>query len=115
MWRTISFTITNGAGTSGSDIRFKSDIQNITNALDKVNKIQGKSFKYMDCDGRQLGFIAQEIQEIVPEVVHVEDTEDKYMFLQYDRFVALHNEAIKELYNEIQLLKNRIIELENKI
>jgi hypothetical protein len=109
----ISFTITNGVGNSGSDIRWKSEIEDITNALDIVNKIQGKSFKYQDCKGKQYGFIAQDILQVLPHIVHIdEETEDKYMYLQYDRFCAVHNEAIKELHNIIKQLQARIAELE---
>ena len=92
----LSFTISNGTGASGSDIRWKSEIENIngTEALEKVNLIQAKSFKYMDCNGRQHGFIAQDIYPIVPELVSIDtESDDKFMFLQYDRFSAIHNEA----------------------
>ena len=43
---TLSFTITNGAGASGSDLRWKSEIENIdsNDALKKVNQIQARSF-----------------------------------------------------------------------
>ena len=114
---TLSFTISNGTGASGSDIRWKSEIENIngTEALEKVNLIQAKSFKYMDCNGRQHGFIAQDIYPIVPELVSIDnESDDKFMFLQYDRFSAIHNEAIKELYKIIQGLESRIAILENK-
>ena len=81
-----------------------------------MNKIQGKSFKYQDCIGKQYGFIAQDIQPVLPHIVHIdEETEDKFMYLQYDRFCAVHNEAIKELHNIIKQLQMRIEILENKI
>ena len=102
---TQSFFITNGTGASGSDIRFKSDIQDITNALDKVKQLQGKTFNYQEC-GRQMGMIAQEVKPIVPEVV-MQD-EDGYHFMAYDRLVALLIESVKELSNEIEILKNKI-------
>jgi hypothetical protein len=112
---TQSFFISNGTGASGSDIRFKSDIQNITNAMDKINNIQGKSFLFHQYPRRQLGFIAQEIQTILPEVIITDDeSEEQYLFMQYDRISALHNEGIKQIYQELQELKNRINILENK-
>jgi len=68
----------------------------------------------MDCNGRQHGFIAQDIYPIVPELVSIDnESDDKFMFLQYDRFSAIHNEAIKELYKIIQGLEARIVQLEN--
>ena len=114
---TLSFTITNGAGASGSDLRWKSEIENIdgNDALNKVNQIQAKSFKYQECEGRQYGFIAQDIKPLIPELVNVDnESEEKYMYLHYDRFSALHHEAIKELYKIIQGLEARIVQLENK-
>jgi hypothetical protein len=44
-----------------------------------------------------------------------ESTDDRTMSLRYDRFSALHNEAIKELLGKINLLEDRIKLLENKI
>jgi hypothetical protein len=114
---TLSFTITNGAGASGSDLRWKSEIENIdsNDALNKVNQIQAKSFKYQECEGRQYGFIAQDIKPLIPELVNTDnESEEKYMYLHYDRFSALHHEAIKELHKIIQGLKARIEILENK-
>ena len=114
---TLSFIITNGAGASGSDLRWKSEIEDIdsNDALNKVNQIQAKSFKYQECEGRQYGFIAQDIKPLIPELVNVDnESEEKYMYIHYDRFSVLHHEAIKELYKIIQGLESRIAILENK-
>ena len=45
---TLSFTISNGTGASGSDIRFKREIEDITDALNKINNMQGKSFLFQE-------------------------------------------------------------------
>jgi hypothetical protein len=76
---TLSFTITNGAGASGSDLRWKSEIENIdsNDALNKVNQIQAKSFKYQECEGRQYGFIAQDIKPLIPELVNVDNESEE--------------------------------------
>ena len=103
---TQSFFITNGSGASGSDIRFKSDIQDITNALDKVKQLQGKTFVYNGCSGRQMGMIAQDVKPIVPEVVMEDD--EGYHLMCYDRLVALLIESIKELEQRVQILENKI-------
>ncbi len=111
----LSYTITNGGGASGSDIRFKSEIQDITNALDKVKQLQGKTF-LLHKNKRQMGLIAQEVINVVPEVVNVDtDTEDNYMYLQYDKLVALLIEGIKELAVKNTLLEQRVERLKNKI
>ena len=103
---TSSYFITNGAGTSGSDYRWKSEVQNITNGLDKVKQLQGKTFKYQNCIGRQMGMIAQEVKPVIPEIVYEDD--DGYMFLAYDRLVALLIESIKELEQRVATLENNI-------
>ena len=60
-----------------------------------------------------MGFIAQEVKEVVPEVVWVdENTPEQYHFMQYDRLTALLCEGIKELLSEAQVLKARISALE---
>ena len=98
--------ITNGAGSSGSDSRWKTEIQDITNGLNKVKQLQGKTFKYQNCQGRQMGLIAQDVKPIVSEVV-IEDDEG-YNYLAYDRLVALLIEAVKELEQRVSSLENNI-------
>ena len=64
---------------------------------------------------KQMGLIAQDILNIVPEVVMVdEDTEEKYLYLQYDKLIALMNEGIKEVNNKVNALETRVNALENK-
>jgi hypothetical protein len=103
---TQSYLITNGAGSSGSDARWKTEIQDITNGLNKVKQLQGKTFKYQNCQGRQMGLIAQDVKPIVSEVV-IEDDEG-YNYLAYDRLVALLIEAVKELEQRVAILENNI-------
>ena len=109
-----------------SDIRLKKDIEPITDALDKVTKIRGFTYKHnelarAECnidtgDQRFAGVSAQEILEVLPEAVkespsnHLElykttVDEDKYLTVQYEKLVPLLIEAIKELKNEIDDLK----------
>jgi hypothetical protein len=102
---TQSFTITNGTGANGSDIRYKSEIEDITNALDKVKQLRGKTFVYNGCTGRQMGLIAQEVKPIVPEVVMIDD--EGYHLMCYDRLVALLIESVKELEKRINILENK--------
>ena len=74
---TNGYTISNTGGVGPSDIRFKSEIQNITGALEKVHSIQGKSFyMFNDTSRKQLGYIAQEIQEVIPELIYTDLSDD---------------------------------------
>ena len=88
--------------TAFSDERLKSDIETITNALDKVMEMRGVTFTR---EGRQgTGVIAQEMQKVMPEVVH---DENEYMSVAYGNLVGVLIEAVKELKAEVDELKNR--------
>jgi len=86
---------------SSSDIRLKDNIKSIDKALDKVNKIQGIEFDWIEKEevhgnsGHDVGVIAQEIEKVLPEVV---DTRDNgYKAVKYEKLVPLLIEAIKDL------------------
>jgi hypothetical protein len=124
---------TNASGTTGmiratnniyayySDERLKDFEGKIPNALDKVCQLGGYYFREnelakelgYDDDKRQVGVSAQEVEKILPEVVHVapiSDTEAangvEYKTVSYDKLVPLLIESIKELKAEIDELKN---------
>ena len=116
----------NAGGTtswlSDSDIRLKKDIITIENALIRVEKLRGVQFEWKDTashpEGKQIGFIAQEAQEIIPEVV---DEKGEHLSMQYAPITALLVEAIKELkakndttISENKLLKESLIALSNR-
>ena len=90
--------------------------QDITGALDKIQQLQGKTFLLHDNPDRQMGFIAQEAKEVVPEVVWVDpNTPEHYHFTQYDRLTALLCEGIKELMGEVRSLRTRVEALEQNL
>ena len=87
-------------------------MQNITNALATIAQLQGKTFVLNGNPDRQMGFIAQEVQEVVPEVVFVDETtDDNWHFLQYDRMVALLCKGVKELSSKVTSLEARVTAL----
>lgn len=81
-----------------SDQSLKSNVSNISGALDKIKSLQGKYYNWKDDvrfgSQREIGFIAQEVEPYVPEVVR---TVGSLKTLNYGNLVALHNEGIKEL------------------
>ena len=84
-----------------SDINFKKNIENIENPLDKIEKLRGVYFNYIDNDEkRQIGMIAQEVEKIIPEVVYVTNEETKA--IAYNNIIGLLIEGIKELSNIIK-------------
>jgi hypothetical protein len=95
-----------------SDVRYKTEIKKIENALDKVKRVNGYTFMRTDNDrtNRQAGVIAQEILEILPEVVHV-DPNGMYS-VAYGNIVALLIEALKEETEKREALEARLSEWE---
>lgn len=90
-----------------SDINMKENIEPITNALDKVCQIGGYTFDFKEefikndkQKNKQVGVIAQELEKVLPELVH--EREDGTKRVDYDRIVALLIEAIKELNQKIK-------------
>jgi hypothetical protein len=99
-----------------SDERLKENVKNITSSLDKIDKINGVEFDWIDTyieerggeddyfiRKHDVGVIAQEIEKIIPEVVATRH--DGYKAVKYEKIVPLLIEAIKELKNEIEELK----------
>jgi hypothetical protein len=96
---------------STSDIRYKTNIVPIPNAVDKVNQIRGIHFDWVEDthvhgnSGRDVGVIAQELEAILPEVVTTRENGVKAV--KYDKIVPLLIEAIKDLQRQINELKAR--------
>ena len=92
-----------------SDIRLKSDIAPIQNAIDKVCRLGGYTYFKHGSDKRKTGVIAQEVLEVLPEAVS--GSEDEHYSVAYGNIVGLLIEAIKEQQKEIQELKEKVNEL----
>lgn len=104
-----SGVITDGNGNlvrGLSDGRFKKDIVTVDRALEKVLKLRGVYYTYKDTArwgaGRQIGFIAQEVEKVVPEVV---SDGAEYKSVNYQYLTALLAEAMKDQQNQIEELK----------
>ena len=96
-----------------SDKRLKDNIKPIENALDKVNKISGVTFQWnkisqKETGKKDVGVIAQEIEEILPELV--ETRSNGYKAVDYPKLTALLIEAVKDLSNQVKELKNGVTE-----
>ena len=98
---------------SASDIKLKTDIKTIENALWKVEQLRGVEYNHIITQDKNIGLIAQEVEHIVPEVIgYNEETDTKT--INYNGLVGLLIEAIKDLKAEINNLNKRIEILENK-
>jgi hypothetical protein len=121
---TGALLVTGGIGTSGdifaggdvvayasSDRRLKNNLELISNPLQKINQISGYSFVWNEekqdiYKGTDYGVIAQEIEEILPELV--DTRENGYKAVKYDKLVSLLIEGIKDLSKQVDELKEKI-------
>ena len=98
-----------GDVTAFSDKRLKSNIVEIENAVAKVEAIRGVTYNMGET--RHAGVIAQEVEEILPEVVHT-DANTGMKSVAYGNITGLLIEAIKEQQKVINSLEERINNLE---
>lgn len=91
-----------------SDKRLKENIVDLESSLDKISKIPTVNFNYIsDEDKRaQIGTIADEVEEVFPELVS--KGSDGYKTVDYSKFSIIALAAIKELNEKIDKLMNRI-------
>ena len=105
-----------------SDLRFKTNVRSITSPLEKVKSLRGVYFNWDQksfpdknfSDKTELGFIAQEVEKVLPEVVSKDKTLEEYRSVKYDKVVALLVEAIKEQQKQIDSLKSQVKKLKRK-
>lgn len=88
-----------------SDARLKVDTVEIQNALPKLAKIRGYEFNWKDSGKHDVGVLAQEIQDVVPEAVR--KGQDGYLEVCYTRLIPLMVQAIKELQQEVCELRKK--------
>jgi hypothetical protein len=104
---------------TSSDFRFKKEVSQLSNVLDKLERIRGVSFEWNETyeslgrssGHREIGVIAQDVEAVFPELV-TEWGDEGYKAVDYGRMAGVFIEAIKELKVENELLKQRIEDLE---
>lgn len=99
--------------TAYSDRRAKENITTIDNALDKTSALRGVYYnkKFGEDKSRQIGVIAQEVNEVCPELVTYAEDTDEYG-VSYGNTVGLLIEAIKELKDQVNDLQAQVKELQ---
>jgi hypothetical protein len=86
-----------------SDVRLKTDISPIRNALEIVKDLEGVVYTRKDSGKRETGVIAQDVEEVFPFVVS--ENSDGYLGVAYGRMVGLLIEAVKDLSEQVEELK----------
>jgi hypothetical protein len=111
----LTFNPSTGDFTAGgniianSDERLKENITTIENALDKVQQLRGVEFDWKDNGIHGMGFIAQEVEKILPDLVK---EHDGIKSVAYGNMASLLVEALKELsmkYKELEEKYNKLI------
>ncbi len=91
---------------TASDERLKKNISTIDNGLQKVNAMRGVSYELLRDSTRNVGVIAQEMEQVVPEVVT--ERSDGMKTVNYGALVGVLIEAVKELTQEVETLKAKL-------
>ena len=103
-----------GAAGALSDVRHKKDIKPIESGLSDIIKLNPVKYKWIDDDivdsgmeGEHYGFIAQEIQTILPNIVLIQDNEEKTLGLKLTELIPILVKAIQELSDKVKDLENK--------
>ena len=96
-----------------SDIKNKTNIKPLENSLEKVLQLKGVEYDRTDFDIHEIGLIAQEVEEVIPDLVAKDDTDTK--LVHYKNLTAVLVEAIKEQQEQINSLKQTVDELSTKL
>ena len=98
--------VASGNVTAFSDSRLKTEIHTIKDPLEKVDRLRGVTFKWLHTDKPSSGVIAQEVQEVFPELVEATTHEGKEVLsVDYGKLVGVLIESIKELKAEFEAHK----------
>ena len=111
----ISVTTSGTTYNTTSDIRLKQDIEPLA-ATDKLMQMNPVSYSWKaDPDGpRSMGFIAQQMQEVMPEAVSTGEDDDAMMSMDYGRITPILVAALQDAHRKIEQLEQRIADMEAK-
>ena len=106
----------NGTLSASSSISIKENVENINYGLSDILKLKPVSFNYIDKEkwgeGKDLGFVAEDVMNIIPESTGVMNTSDIYHDMS--KLIPVLTKAIQEQQAQIEALKQRLLILENK-
>jgi hypothetical protein len=103
-----------------SDRRLKTNISPITNAVEKIMKLDPVSYSKKSSISsneykiNEMGFVAQEIQKVLPGIIKEDDSEQKILSVNYVELIPLLTKALQEQQFKIQELEKVVAELKKK-
>ena len=97
-----------GCSCSSSDKRLKTNIKSLNYGLTEVSQLDPISFKFKSAsdDITHLGFVAQDVQEVIPEVV--QEQPDGMLGIRYDELIPILVNSIKELKDRVEFLESEL-------
>lgn len=107
--------------TCPSDVRLKTSIQTIENAIDLIGHLRGVSFDWRHeeypernlSEKHQIGFIAQEVEAVLPELV--KKSSDGYLGVDYAKITPVLVEAVKEQQKQIEQQRSEMSQMQSKL
>ncbi len=97
-----------------SSIRWKKNIRPLKGALDKILNIRGVYFTWKETECHDLGFIAEEVGDYIPEAVSYENDTEYATGISYNHVIPVIVEAVKEQHTILQKIQERMNKLEGK-
>ena len=95
--------------TTPSDKRLKTNVKDIDYGLDTIMKLKPKQYDWKKDDRHDIGFIAQEVEEVIPEIVKDNEWfDDKVKTLDYEKLTAVLIKAVQEQQVQIEELKTKL-------
>lgn len=93
-----------------SDARYKTQIQDVTDSINKIMKLRGVRYNKTNSNRSHYGVVAQEVEDVLPEIVHTHksDAYDDEKSVDYMSLIPVLIQAIKEQQQQIESLQQRI-------
>jgi len=108
-----------GSWSDSSDIRMKKDVKALDESLDRLLRLRGVTFEWIEPEkhgnrtGTQIGMIAQEVEKVFPDWVGTDA--DGFKTLTFRGFEALAVEGMRSLHNENEALRSQVSSFEDRI
>ena len=106
----------NGVVVHASDERLKENIEELTYGIDEILQLRPVTYNWKRYpeNGRNIGLVAQDVKDVLPELVSTDRSEHQYLNIDYTNIIPVLINGIKELKAENDELKARIEALESE-
>lgn len=104
---TSNGVITGASFNSTSSLRYKKDVETLNNTLKTVSQLRGVRFNWKDSGSADIGFIAEEVEQIIPEIVQKNDKNEP-ISIDYSKVTSVLVEAVKELARKVEILEKGV-------